>query len=74
MIDTINMIANNFKSNLDRALSKNESDISFNLNNKIIRLFKNKENKNMYHLTDDETFFETGSLKELAEIFCKMRG
>lgn len=74
MIDTINMIADNFKSNLDRAMSKNESDISFNLNNKIIRLFKNKENKNMYHLTDDETFFETGSLTELAEIFCKMRG
>lgn len=67
-IDMINMIANNIKSNLDKARSKNESDIEFVINNKIIRVFKDLYNKNTYHITDDNTFFETGTLLEVAEV------
>lgn len=69
----INMIANNIKSNLDKARSKNESDIEFVINNKIIRVFKDIYNKNTYHITDDNTFFETGTLLEIAEIIKNIR-
>lgn len=72
-IDMINMIANNIKSNLDRARSKNESDIEFVINNKIIRVFKDLYNKNTYHITDDNTFFETGTLLEIAEVIKNIR-
>lgn len=72
-IDMINMIANNIKSNLDKARSKNESDIEFVINNKIIRVFKDIYNKNTYHITDDNTFFETGTLLEIAEIIKNIR-
>lgn len=67
-IDMINMIANNIKSNLDKARSKNESDITFVINNKVVRVFKDLYNKNTYHITDDNTFFETGTLLEIAEV------
>lgn len=72
-IDMINMIANNIKSNLDKARSKNESDIEFVINNKIIRVFKDLYNKNTYHITDDDTFFETGTLLEIAEVIKNIR-
>ena len=72
-IDMINMIANNIKSNLDKARSKNESDIEFVINNKIIRVFKYLYNKNTYHITDDNTFFETGTLLEIAEVIKNIR-
>jgi hypothetical protein len=72
-IDMINMIANNIKSNLDKARSKNESDIEFVINNKIIRVFKDLYNKNTYHITDDNTFFETGTLLEIAEVIKNIR-
>ena len=72
-IDMINMIANNIKSNLDKARSKNESDIEFVINNKIIRVFKDMYNKNTYHITDDNTFFETGTLLEIAEVSKNIR-
>lgn len=72
-IDMINMIANNIKSNLDKARSKNESDIEFAINNKIIRVFKDLYNKNTYHITDDNTFFETGTLLEIAEVIKNIR-
>jgi hypothetical protein len=72
-IDMINMIANNIKSNLDKARSKNESDIEFVINNKIIRVFKDMYNKNTYHITDDNTFFETGTLLEIAEVIKNIR-
>lgn len=72
-IDMINMIANNIKSNLDKARSKNESDIEFVINNKIIRVFKDIYNKNTYHITDDNTFFETGTLLEIAEVIKNIR-
>lgn len=72
-IDMINMIANNIKSNLDKARSKNESDIEFVINNKIIRIFKDLYNKNTYHITDDDTFFETGTILEIAEVIKNIR-
>lgn len=72
-IDMINMIANNIKSNLDKARSKNESDIEFVINNKIIRVFKDLYNKNTYHITDDNTFFETGTLLEIAAVIKNIR-
>lgn len=72
-INMINMIANNIKSNLDKARSKNESDIKFVINNKIIRVFKDLYNKNTYHITDDNTFFETGTLLEIAEVIKNIR-
>lgn len=65
------IVLNSFKNNIDRALSKHEKDTSFELNNKVIRLFKNSHEK-LYHLTDDETFFETGTLNELAEFYCNL--
>jgi hypothetical protein len=72
-IDMINMIAKEIKSNLDKARSKNESDIEFVINNKIIRVFKDLYNKNTYHITDDDTFFETGTLLEIAEVIKNIR-
>lgn len=72
-IDMINMIANNIKSNLDKARSKNKSDIEFVINNKIVRVFKDLYNKNTYHITDDNTFFETGTLLEIAEVIKNIR-
>ena len=72
-IDMINMIAKEIKSNLDKARSKNESDIEFVINNKIIRIFKDLYNKNTYHITDDDTFFETGTLLEIAEVIKNIR-
>ena len=69
----INMIAKEIKSNLDKARSKNESDIEFVINNKIIRIFKDLYNKNTYHITDDDTFFETGTLLEIAEVIKNIR-
>lgn len=72
-IDMINMIANNIKSNLDKARSKNESDITFVINNKVVRVFKDLYNKNTYHITDDNTFFETGTLLEIAEVIKNIR-
>ena len=67
-IDMINMIAKDIKSNLDRARSKNEPDVKFIINDKTIRVFKDLYNKNTYHITDDNTFFETGNLLEVAEV------
>lgn len=65
------IVLNSFKSNINRALSKNEPYVGFALNTKLIRLFKNSHEK-LYHLTDDETFFETGTLNELAEFYCNL--
>lgn len=72
-IDMINMIAKEIKSNLDKARSKNEQDVNFIINNKIIRIFKDLYNKNTYHITDDNTFFETGTLLEIAEVIKNIR-
>ena len=72
-IDMINMIAKEIKSNLDKARSKNEPDVNFIINNKIIRVFKDLYNKNTYHITDDDTFFETGTLLEIAEVIKNIR-
>ena len=72
-IDMIKMIAKDIKSNLDRARSKNEPDVKFIINNKVVRVFKDLYNKNTYHITDDNTFFETGTLLEVANVIKNIR-